>query len=1074
MTAMTGMRVVLLSLLMAAPAAGRPTVSLDGVWQFRFSADDSGERDGWFKPETTFDKTLKVPGCWDSQGIGEPTEKVRHNAVGVGWHRRSFAVPKEWANRRIWLRVGAAHRSAKVWIDGERIGEHWGYPVAFSFDITGAVTPGKEHALVIAVDSRRHLDRDPLTGAFDIIDYMDVDWGGIFEPVTLYATGDVWLDDAFVLPDPAAGKAGVRVTMSRVEPGTADPTAIEFRVRRWTAQGVGEAVVTSGKQEVGKQAKLSWDLALGDVPPWTPETPNLLVLDLVLKRGDQVLDERSIRFGQRRLEIRGADFYLNGERFYFRGYGDDWTFPVTLMPAPDVEAWRKYLLRRKEFGLIGVRHHSTMPPEAYLAAADEVGILVQPELPIAYAPFFNAANERGYDLYRYVWRGYIRQMRNHPSVFAWCMNNEMREGFALGPELYATAKLLDPTRPVIDADGAAGDLNRPTIDYIAFQYDVFAIPWGRHYAKFKMASPPTKPIISHETTNISVLPDPADIPKYDGIIDPFWIQQMADQVSRRGLSGYLDRMLTASRRLQASLIKLNIEACRVNPDTDGHHQWLFRDYWTQSTGIVNQFDEARALTPEMARQFFGQVVVLWEHDRVNFRCGQTIPLRLFLSDFRPKAARPRLSEMSVTLGDQSVSLQAPSSAGGRGLIGPWTGEVRAPKSAAPVALVLQARCGGVRNQWPVWVFPASSEKGDVVGTSERAPSDSVPMVTRWLTKTALERLAAGGRVWVVDEKVVLPTALGRFKPAWWKGSEKTDSGYGNMILPHPAMEGFPHDGYGDLQMAGLLDERPTVLMDALPVQIEPIIWYLDVPWQMRRKAYLFEAKVGAGRLLVSTLNVSREQRERDPAAAWLFGRLLGYVRSDAFNPQVELPMEWLRKRAVDSGRADLSSCVEGFAKVLECTEPPSTWHSYLEDSVGNHAVRQTDGKQKLRWATAIVPKDWSKDSVTFVWAGGIGWQSEPGGGHFSLAVNGSHVLDFPFAQASATWRSQDEAVCLRYWVRRTVGVDSFGLFTLTVPASMARPGSAVELTVTATKQGSKRWFAVNPYTDVTVRERRCF
>jgi len=156
--------------------------------------------------------------------------------------------------------------------------------------------------------------------------------------------------------------------------------------------------------------------------------------------------------------------------------------------------------------------------------------------------------------------------------------------------------------------------------------------------------------------------------------------------------------------------------------------------------------------------------------------------------------------------------------------------------------------------------------------------------------------------------------------------------------------------------------------------------------------------------------------------------------------------------------------------VLASTAPPQPWYSYRQDRSPNYVVRQTDGRQTLKWATAAVPKDWAHVRVTFVWAGGIGWRSQPGGGHFSLSLNGKRVLDFPFVQKTTSWRNEDRSAELRYVVRRTVGEDSLGLFFLTVPASRIGPGRSAELAVTGTAQNSQRWFAVSPYTDVTARE----
>ncbi len=1057
-----GLLTLILSLTIAPALKAEATLPLNGAWQFRFCPDNQGEQQKWFEPSAEFPQQIQVPGVWDAQGIGQPTDKTRNNAIGVGWYRRSFTLPADWAGRRVCLRIGGAHRSAKVWVNAQPVGEHWGYPVAFAFDISRFLKADGEQSVVIAVDSRRHKDRDTLTGAFDLIDYMDIDWGGLFEAVSLEATRDIWLDDVFVIPNPAAGRANVRVQLGKTDKAASDPLTVKFSVKRWSADGSNGSPLDSGEREFGGQTTIEWELNLANAPLWTPETPNLLKLDLALRRGQDVLDERSVRFGQRLLEIRGKDFYLNGERFFFRGYGDDYTFPKLISPA-DVGYWKQYLSKRKEYGLVGVRHHSTMVPESYLTAADEVGILVQPELPIAYEPFYRAATPQGHELYRYVWRTYIRQMRNHPSVFGWCMCNEIYGGFELVPYLYKTAKELDPTRPVIDTDGLSSE-RRSTTDYLSIQFDEWSMPWGTRFDKHRHPHPIDRPVIVHEASNISVLPDPADIPKYDGMIKPFWLEQMAEQVRKRNLADVLPFMLKASRQLQANLLKLNIESARIQPDIDGHHQWLFRDYWTQSTGIVNQFDEVRALTPEMGRRFFGPAVLLWEHDRVNFRQGEPIPLKIYLSDFRLKAAEPRLDTVTVQVGGQTVTLKPPAEGvGGRGLIGPWTAEVAPACSSSAEKLIIKAQAGPVDNEWSIWVFSPN--------VPQAQPSSEVT-VTPWLSDATIDQLEAGRRVWVTNDSLVFHTINARFKPSWWKGDDNSDHSYGNMVMPHPAMKDFPHDGYGDLQMHGLFDNRPVVMMDDLPVRIQPIIWCLDVPWQMRTKAYLFEAKVGKGRLLVSTMNLSAPQRETDPAANWLYHSLRRYVaRGEAFQPTAELPIDWLRNRVKQTARPESSTWVEGFSKIVENTEKPTPWHSYRQDNVKNYPVRQTDGKQKVRWLTGTVPKDWAKDTVTFVWAGGIGWKAEPGGGHFSLAMKGQNVLDFPFAQTTTMWKNADSSIRLQYLVLKTTDQDSFGLFFLTLPTSQVTKGEPVELAVTATAQNSQRWFGLSPFKDVVARER---
>ncbi|MBI2301041.1 MAG: hypothetical protein HYU66_19185, partial [Armatimonadetes bacterium] len=989
-----------LLIALSAACAQRPdALSLDGRWEFRFDADGRGEAERWFEPGRPFDRHLQVPGCWDAQGVGAPNDKMRHNAVGIGWYRRVVRLPAGWRGKRVWLTVGGVHRSARAWCNGRPVGEHLGYPTAFRLDLTPALVPGEVQRIVLAVDSRRDAARDPLVGAFDLIDYMDLTWGGIYEHVGLEATGDGWIDDAFAIPDPARRRVTVKVALAG-----AGASRLACRVGGFADATVG---IPAGQTEAAVE------LALPGAPLWTPDDPHLLTAEVTLRRGGTVLDRLDVRFGLRRLEATPDGFRLNGDRFFLRGYGDDYTFPREIAAPASVESWRRYLRRRKEFGFNGVRHHSTMLSESYLRAADEVGMFVQPELPIAYEQFFRAATAEGRKLYRQVWSDCIRQMRNHPSVFGWCMGNEQWQGFDLGQELYDLAKALDPTRPVIDTDGMGAGTARPSLDYHSVQFNEGVLPWGASRGKYAVKDTP-RPLIVHEMSNISVLPDPADIPKYDGGIRPFWLEQMRDAVKQQGLEQRLPAMLSASRRLQASLLKLNLEAVRLNPIIDGHHQWLFRDYWTQRSGFVNQFDEARAITPAAARQFIAPAVLLCDRERVSYRCGEAIPLRLFLSDLRPRDAA-LLREVRVSLGRASATLKPPQAVGGRGVIGPWTGTLTAPTRKAPARLELSAAAGPVRNGWPIWVFPPVP------------PAPAGVVVRSRLSRPLLDRLAAGATVVIAGDARPFPFLNAPFKPAWWKGDDSGDHSFGNLFLDHPALRGFPADGYGDLQAYNLLNGRPVVMLDDVPGGLEPIVWCLDVPWRMRRKAYLFEARVGQGRLLFSTFNLSPTARAADPAAEWMYVCLTRYAAGPEFQPNGTLPADWLRERIGEFSLPPSETWLEGFGQVVACTEGETRWMTWREDDVPVYVVRQTDGKQRLAWQTAPAPADWAHYRVTFVFAGAIGWRSQPDGGHFSLAVDGKPALDFPFTTETTRWRSSDGAVTLDYDVRRSTGEDTFGV-----------------------------------------------
>jgi len=480
----------------------RPRVDLDGTWEFRMDPEAVGERDGWFRRGAAFPDRIRVPGSWDAQGFGAPTDKVYHNYVGKAWYRRLVVIPREFAGRRAILHVGAVHRSAKVWVNGQHVGGHLGYVTPFEIDVTDQVRPGRTALVIIQVDSAQDWEIDTLTGCVDIIDYMFVNWGGIWHHVWLEAREASCIDNSFVKPDVDRSVARVEVELTHVGPRARRDLLVEVLDPDGHRAGRAEQEVTL---EPGA-TRTTVEVAVPEPKLWSPNHPDLYRVRASLLDGDRLADQWEDRFGMRTIEIRGSDIYLNGNKTFLHGYGDDCVFPKTLCPPADHAEYRERFSLAKEFGFNYVRHHSHIPLPEYFDVADELGLLIQPELPIAYEPYFDRARGKpaALQLYRDTWEGAIRNLRNHPSVFAWCMGNEMYNGFALGDELYDRAKALDPTRPVYDSDGLPnlpearnGQWDRRTLDVFPLQFDVANVPWGRNAGKHDFAGKPAKPVISH-------------------------------------------------------------------------------------------------------------------------------------------------------------------------------------------------------------------------------------------------------------------------------------------------------------------------------------------------------------------------------------------------------------------------------------------------------------------------------------------------------------------------------------------------------------------------------------------------
>ncbi|HYD85437.1 MAG TPA: glycoside hydrolase family 2 TIM barrel-domain containing protein, partial [Opitutus sp.] len=283
--------------------------------------------------------------------------------------------------------------------------------------------------------------------------------------------------------------------------------------------------------------RLQLEIPLRDAPRWSPETPILHRAELTLLQDGLLIDRVDTRFGVRTIEIRGHEFIVNGVKYFINGYGDDAVFVDTIAPPSDKQFYLDRLKVAKSYGFNFVRHHSHFMPPEYYEACDEIGMFVSPELPIAYPRYYDRAKGRALDLYRQEWAGAIVRYRNHPSIFNWCMGNELWEGIAIGPELYAMAKELDPTRAVLDSDGIFppgfidGTKDRPTKDYLTVMFDILTTPL-ENPRKFDTGVP-LKPIVTHEEGNFAFFPKLDEVPLYENTpFKPFWLTSTRDRVAR--------------------------------------------------------------------------------------------------------------------------------------------------------------------------------------------------------------------------------------------------------------------------------------------------------------------------------------------------------------------------------------------------------------------------------------------------------------------------------------------------------------------------------------------------------------
>jgi hypothetical protein len=111
---------------------------------------------------------------------------------------------------------------------------------------------------------------------------------------------------------------------------------------------------------------------------------------------------------------------------------------------------------------------------------------------------------------------------------------------------------------------------------------------------------------------------------------------------------------------------------------------------------------------------------------------------------------------------------------------------------------------------------------------------------------------------------------------------------------HPLFShGFPTADWADLNWWELLNKAQVMNLMELPRDYQSPIQPIDT-WHVSRKlGMLIEAKVGKGRLLMTTIDISNNLSRR-PVARQLRKANLDYMQSTDFQPSLKLDVETVR------------------------------------------------------------------------------------------------------------------------------------------------------------------------------------
>jgi len=392
-----------------AGAGDQLIVDLNGQWGF----DPTGG--------TTFSHSIVVPGEYTLQGFRVPSgQPVTYSRV--------FETPGAWDGLNIKLRFDAAASNATVFVNGIFVGQHLGGFTPFELDVTAAVVHGASNNLTVSLVG--YTVADTLASASQ---YASHDIGGITRKVYLMAVPPLCISSVHSITtftDETRTAANLFLNISLANDGTqsvssAPSVAISVAFAGGPPEATGQLAFPAIIAPSGTVVYANTILRVPSPVLWDAEHPNLHNLTLTLTLGASITQSVMLRIGFRDVAVVGNRIVINGRPIKARGTTRHEVHPLvgrslwTLEPAG--KQWERDIIAFRDANVNYIRTSHYPPPEELMEAADELGMLIELEMPFCWA-----GDDTGPFDFNYTVQAQREAMvfnRNHPSVIHWSLGN---------------------------------------------------------------------------------------------------------------------------------------------------------------------------------------------------------------------------------------------------------------------------------------------------------------------------------------------------------------------------------------------------------------------------------------------------------------------------------------------------------------------------------------------------------------------------------------------------------------------------------------------------------------------------
>ena len=457
--------VLALVFLPASPAfAQRRVENFNRDWRF-FLGRAQGAEAASFDDRSW--QSVRLPHDWAIAGPYDHKANPHTGKLpwkGEGWYRKRFTLPASDTGNRVVLDFDGVMAMPVVYVNGKQAGG-WDYGyMSFRVDVSEFIDFGKENVVAVHVDTTRHESRwYPGAGIYRKVELVVLDPVHIARYGTFVTTPKIDAREATV---------SVRTTVENFE-----TRQVPVEVTTMLLDDTSGAVAATATSPLGLPARSSFELeqtlVVKNPKRWDILTPRRYIAISRVFSGKTLRDATETFFGIRDFRFTPDDgFHLNGRRVDLKGvclHHDHGPLGAAFF----TRAMERQLEILKDMGVNAIRTSHNPPAPELLELTDRMGFVVWNEAfdkwdGTATLPLGRSIVDHG----RKQLDVFVRRDRNHPSVVAWSVGNEiwdLENGKLPNPPALLRAmvgfvKALDTTRPVTLAHAVPGSADTPLDD----------------------------------------------------------------------------------------------------------------------------------------------------------------------------------------------------------------------------------------------------------------------------------------------------------------------------------------------------------------------------------------------------------------------------------------------------------------------------------------------------------------------------------------------------------------------------------------------------------------------------------